>query len=335
MKLTIIKILLLTLIIPSISTSHATSKEKNISKFIQQMHDKHRFNKKELKQVLDQAVHKKNIIKAISRPAESVMTWHRYRKIFLRQDRIQGGVDFWNANEKALNRAYKKYGIPPEIIVAIIGVETKYGGNTGSFRILDALYTLGFGYPKRSRFFKKELKHFLLLTRKEKLNPTIPTGSYAGAMGVPQFMPSSYREYAIDFDNDGKRDIWNNTTDTIGSVANYFAVHGWKKNSKDIAYLATTKGKKYKKVLHKKLKPKKTLKTILQHNVKIKPTINTAQKAKLTVFRQKDNDEFWVTFHNFYVITRYNISSLYAMAVFQLSEEIKTKKELDKLEDPL
>ncbi|MCK5190946.1 MAG: lytic murein transglycosylase, partial [Methylococcales bacterium] len=189
--------------------------------FVSNMVEKHQFDDAELKQLFQAVDIKGNIIKAMERPAEG-MPWYKYRKIFMTDKRIKGGVKFWQENEVTLSEVESKTGVPAEIIVAIIGVETQYGGNTGHHRVIDALSTLGFAYPKRSKFFLSELENFLILCREEKMNPLEPTGSYAGAMGIPQFMPSSYRAYAADFENDKKRDIWNNPADAIASVANYF-----------------------------------------------------------------------------------------------------------------
>ncbi|MBT8438577.1 MAG: lytic murein transglycosylase B [Gammaproteobacteria bacterium] len=214
----------------AVANNDASLAEKEKQDFILEMSQKHGFDQQFLTKTLDQAKVKQSILDAISRPAEKTLTWSQYRNIFIKPKRIEGGVQFWKENEADLNKAYQQYGVPPEIITAIIGVETLYGKHTGGYRVLDALTTLGFHYPPRSKFFRKELLQFLLLTREEKVDPTEPTGSYAGAMGKPQFIPSSYRHYAIDFDNDGKRDIWNNNTDVIGSVASYFSRHGWRRD---------------------------------------------------------------------------------------------------------
>ena len=170
---------------------------------------------------------KQNILDAIARPAEKTKPWSEYRDVFLTDSRISEGVEFWRANAAALARAQQEYAVPPEIVVAIIGVETRYGRNAGTYRVLDALATLAFDYPPRSDFFRGELTEFLLLAREEGVDPRSLTGSYAGAMGYGQFIPSSFRNYAVDFDGDGKRNIWTNPHDAIGSVANYFGEHGW------------------------------------------------------------------------------------------------------------
>lgn len=199
----------------------------NVDEFIAEMTRDYGFASEQLRDLFKQAERKQAILDAISRPAERVKPWKEYRPIFLTDSRVAQGVDFWRENEAALSRAEAEYGVPAEIIVAIIGVETFYGRNTGSHRVIDALSTLGFDYPPRQPFFRQQLKEFLLLTREEQVDPLTLKGSYAGAMGLPQFMPSSFRAYAVDFDGDGHIDIWNNPTDAIGSAASYFKQHGW------------------------------------------------------------------------------------------------------------
>ncbi len=290
--------------------------------FIEKMVTEHQFNREELKALLNKAVVKESILKAMSSPAEKRLQWHSYRKIFLKPNRINGGIQFWQENKTLLNAASKKYGVPAEIIVAIIGVETRYGGNTGSYKVLDALTTLGFHFPKRANFFKSELEHFLLLCREEGFDPYEPKGSYAGAMGKSQFISSSYRAYAVDGDGDNKRDLWNSHADIINSIAHYFSKHGWQ-NSPLITQQTTVEGDAYKALINRSLKPKNTLKQLAEKHVAIPSDLAEDTVVKLLELQQKDHAEFWLTFHNFYVITRYNHSHLYAMAVYQLGQEIK------------
>lgn len=290
--------------------------------FIDEMVDKHQFDKQALSELLNQAEKKDSILKAMSSPAESRLYWHSYRKIFLKKNRIQGGIDFWLKHQALLEKIAKQYHVPAEIIVAIIGVETRYGANTGSYRVLDSLTTLGFHFPKRARFFKRELEHFLLLCREEGFDPLKPKGSYAGAMGQSQFISSSYRHYAVDGNGNNKRDLWAEPADIIASIANYFSQHGWD-SSPNITQLTTVKGATYKNLLNKKLKPAHTLEDLKQNAVSIPPGLALTTPVRLLELKQKKSKEHWLTFHNFYVITRYNHSHLYAMAVFQLSQEIK------------
>jgi len=290
--------------------------------FIEKMVTEHQFNREKLTALLDKAVVKESILKAMSSPAEKRLEWHSYRKIFLKPNRINGGIQFWQENKALLEAASKKYDVPAETIVAIIGVETRYGGNTGSYKVLDALTTLGFHFPKRAKFFKSELEHFLLLCREEGFDPYEPKGSYAGAMGKSQFISSSYRAYAVDGDGDKKRDLWNSHADIINSVAHYFSKHGWH-NSPLITQQTTVDGDAYKALINRSLKPKNTLKQLAEKHVAIPSNIADDTTVKLLELKQKDHSEFWLTFHNFYVITRYNHSHLYAMAVYQLGQEIK------------
>ena len=290
--------------------------------FIEKMVTQHQFDREELTTLLDKAVLKQSILKAMSSPAEKRLEWHSYRKIFLKPNRINGGVKFWQENKALLDAASEKYGVPAEIIVAIIGVETRYGGNTGSYKVLDSLTTLGFHFPKRAKFFQRELEHFLLLCREEGFDPYQPKGSYAGAMGKSQFISSSYRAYAVDGDNDNKRDLWNSHADIINSIAHYFAKHGWQK-SQPITQQTSVVGSAHKTLLNRSLKPNNTLQQLAQKQVKTPSNIADDTVVKLLQLKQKQSAEYWLTFHNFYVITRYNHSHLYAMAVYQLGQEIK------------
>ena len=224
-----------------------------------------------------------------------------------------------------LNRAEEEFGVPVEIITAIIGVETYYGKHTGKHTVFDSLTTLGFDYPPRSKFFKSELKQFLLLSKEEDISIDDMTGSYAGAMGMPQFISSSYRRYAVDFDGDGKRDLWNSVPDVIGSVANYFSEHGWQKGE-SVVHPAVVKDES---VVREKnaLKPYTTVGELRQQGVEITSDLDLDSKEQITLlkFKGKEGDEYWAGLNNFYVITRYNHSALYAMAVHQLSEKIKNQ----------
>lgn len=295
-----------------------------IDSFIEQMHTGHQFDRDELKKIFASVEIKDNILKSIAAPAE-VMPWYKYRKIFLTDVRIEGGVNFWKENQLTLASVEQQYGVPAEIIIAIIGVETRYGTYTGHYRVIDALSTLGFNYPKRSKFFLKELENFLLLCREENIDPLQPTGSYAGAMGMPQFMPSSYRAYATDHDGDKKSDIWNNTDDVISSVANYFSRHRWRPGD-DIAFPTQATGDQFRKALTPGLKPDLTIADLHSLNILTPDHLDQNTEIRLLEFEQQNGADLWITLHNFYVITRYNHSPLYAMAVYQLSQAILDKK---------
>ncbi len=303
--------------------THADESAENIqAQFIDDMVQEHGFDQAALKRTLSEAKVKKAILEAIARPAEKRLTWSEYRKIFLIPRRIEGGVRFWQENKSALDQAQSKYGVPPEIITAIIGVETLYGKNTGGYRVLDALSTLGFHYPPRSKFFRSELSHFLRLTREEKIDPAMPTGSYAGAMGKPQFIPSSYRHYAIDFDRDGKRDIWENNTDVIGSVANYFSRHDWRRNQ-PVTVPVSAVTKEHQAFVEAGMKPSLSIADLRQAGIQVDDSIPPDMTTSLVELVIDEGHEYWAGLHNFYVITRYNHSNMYAMAVYQLSQAIK------------
>ncbi len=297
---------------------------ESVKTFIEQMASKHQFDKSELDDWFETVEIKQDILKRISSPSEG-MPWYKYRKIFLTEARIDAGVKFWRDNAPALVAAEQQYGVPAEIITAIIGVETLFGKNTGNHRVIDALSTLAFAYPARSKFFTSELEHFLLLCRDERINPTAPLGSYAGAMGLPQFMPSSFRAYAVDFDNDNRRDIWHNNNDVIGSVGNYFAKHHWQVG-KAIAVPVIAKDKTYRSALNKNLKPNLSLTELESLNLIVSRQLPLDSKVKLLNFELEQGEELWAALNNFYVITRYNHSPLYAMAVYQLSQSILNKK---------
>ena len=260
------------------------------------------------------------VIAAITHPAEA-LPWYRYRRIFLTEARVDAGVQFWKAHAAVLERAHKVYGVPPQIVTAIIGVETFYGRHMGRWPVFDSLATLAFDYPPRARFFREQLAQFLLIARSEGIDPFSVKGSYAGAMGLGQFMPSSYRAYAVDFDGDGKRDLWNNPDDAIASVANYLARHGWKAGA-GVAVPASAHGDPYAR-RSPAAKPSLSLAQLRAQG--IIPRAHLAGGGPYSVIRLQSASgqyEYWLGGHNFYVLMRYNYSPLYAIAVYQLSEEI-------------
>ena len=295
------------------------------NQFVLEMVTEHGFDKTELDLWFASATKKQSILDAISRPAEKRLTWAQYRKIFVTDSRINKGVAFWTEHEDLLKKVEQEFGVPAAVIVAVIGVETRYGQNKGSFRVIDALSTLGFDYPPRSKFFRKELKEFLLLAREQKQDPLALIGSYAGAMGYGQFIPSSYRAYAIDYDEDGFADIWNNTDDAIGSVANYFKVHGWKSNQ-EVAVRSRIADNFDESVINKSLKPTATVADLSRKGFTPVSPLSDTGKATAMRLQGEWGAEFWLGLHNFYVITRYNHSRLYAMAVWQLSQELAAQK---------
>ncbi|MBV1878883.1 MAG: lytic murein transglycosylase B [Pseudomonadales bacterium] len=285
------------------------------------------FDKNYLVALFAQAEYKQSIVDAISRPAEFTHTWKTYQDIFLTESRIRQGQQFMLENARALKLAEAKFGVPVEIITAIIGVETMYGRIRGSYRVIDSLSTLAFDYPPRSAFFRSELKHFLHLVKEENQDARLPKGSYAGAMGYGQFIPSSYRHYAIDFDGDGQRDIWNNKTDAIGSVANYLALHGWQ-DGELITVKATLvedsmQAGPASENFNKSLKPTASIASMEKLGLHWQQKLKSEPLISPMLLHGKQGIEYWLGLKNFYVITRYNHSKLYAMAVFQLSQRLR------------
>jgi len=296
------------------------SERPDVDSYLTELVNEHGFQHAELVALFKDAEHKQNVIDAISRPAEKVKPWSEYREIFVTDTRIEEGVEFWRANAAALKRAQQEYSVPPEIVVAIIGVETRYGRNAGSYRVLDALSTLAFDYPPRGDFFRGELTQFLLLAREEGVDPRSLLGSYAGAMGYGQFIPSSFRTYAVDFDGDGKRDIWSNPQDAIGSVANYFRRHGWIADGHIVEPAAVT-GPQADAVANESLNLQYTVGQLRALGTTV-IGVPDAAEAGLYKMDGAAGPEYWVGLHNFYVITRYNHSTMYALAVSQLGQAI-------------
>ena len=294
---------------------------------VDQLAEEQDFDREELLLVFASAQRQESILTAIARPAEKSKPWYEYREIFLNDKRLKQGLEFYEEHRATLERAERDTGVPAEIIVAIIGVETYYGRVAGSYRVIDALSTLAFDYPPRSKFFTAELKSYLILTRQQGFDPLSLKGSYAGAMGYGQFMPSSFLAYAVDFDGDGVADIWNNPVDAIGSVANYFAQHGWRSGETAVVG-ATVKGEvpgQWFVQGRKNLKPEHTVAQFASVGVLAKQAVPPETLAAAMKFELKDGYEYWLGFHNFYVITRYNHSAMYAMCVYELSQRIAAK----------
>jgi membrane-bound lytic murein transglycosylase B len=290
----------------------------------------HQLDQQFVLELLQQAEFKQSIVDAISRPAEG-KAWFDYRPIFLTEKRIAEGVQFWRENAELVAKAAERYQVDPQYIVAIIGVETFYGRITGNYRVLDALATLAFHYPDtgndRSAFFSSELMNFLVLGQEENIPLVEVTGSYAGAMGLGQFMPSSYRAYAVDLDGDGQRDLWSSLDDIIGSVANYLHVHGWVYGD-PVVMKATVSGEAdMSLVADKDYKASRSVADLAAGGFSAAGA-DPAALATVTGLEEKTGKEYWLTFKNFYVITRYNRSPLYAMAVHELSEEIRKGMQL-------
>jgi membrane-bound lytic murein transglycosylase B len=305
-------------------SAQSESTEETLEQFIDRMVATHQMDADKLKQWFAKAERQQKIIDSMNRPAEA-LPWHKYRNIFIRENRIQAAVDFWNKYQTELMRAEATFQVPASIIVGIIGVETFYGRIQGNIRVWDALYTLGFHYPKRGRFFRGELEQFLLLCQEQNWDVLEPKGSYAGAMGMGQFIPTSYRHYAVDFDGDGKIDLFNNPVDAIGSVANYFRKHKWRWGE-PVAYRITQMGENPESLLANNLKPSYTAQLIRSKGFVWAVDTIDEQVAALYPFEQPEGQEYWIGFDNFYVITRYNRSPLYAMAVYQFSQEVVARR---------
>ncbi len=303
------------------------SSHEMADEFAQSMAEEHGFDKKAVLAVLSKAERQQSILDAMSRPAEKTKQWFEYRDIFVQPSRIEQGVAFWQEHKATITRASEKYGVAPEVIVAIIGVETRYGRHAGSYRVIDALTTLGFDYPSRGKFFRKELAHYLLMTQEQEQDPLLLKGSYAGAMGYGQFIPSSYRAYAVDFDGDNKVDIWQNPVDAIGSVANYFRAHRWQTGEPVFARARIAK-KHDESVLNSKARPEFSLSELKKKGyTPVDEGFASTLKAVPLTYVGDHGTEFWLGFDNFYVITRYNRSHMYAKAVWLLGREIKAQME--------
>ncbi|MFZ1386820.1 MAG: lytic murein transglycosylase B [Thiolinea sp.] len=290
--------------------------------FISRMQQTHGFNPTQLQSLFSNVQRNDEIIAKATKPAEG-KPWLQYRPIFMTEDRISSGVAFWQQHATVVNAAAQQYGVDPAYIVAIIGVETFYGRNTGNYYVLQALTTLAFDFPKRADFYQKELEQYLLLTREEQVQPLAWQGSYAGAMGLGQFISSSYRQYAQDFNRDGRRNLWD-PEDAIGSVANYLARHGWQAGQ-DVAVPAYVSGQGYARLLNEKpVKPSMDLSVLAAQG--IVPVSNLrVRQAGLILLDGAAGNEFWLGGDNFYVITRYNHSNKYAMAVHQLAQAIRQR----------
>ena len=302
-------LLLLVFFVPLIYMDYSKSYET--LSFIDEMVSKHKFEKSYLVEIFKSAEKREKIINSMNRPAEKKFSWAQYKSRLISPVRINNGVSFLQRFLPEFEKAEKEFGVPKEIIAAIIGIESSYGSITGRERVIDSLSTLAFDYPRRSKFFTKQLEHFLLLTREEKLDPLVMKGSYAGAMGYGQFIPSSYRSYAIDFDDDGIRNIVTNPIDAIGSVANYLSKHGWERNAA-IAEALT------KNDVNSNFQTSLSLKE--PDDLELVSKINLPNKKYLQI--NFEDKEFWLGHKNLYVLSRYNRSSFYVMAVFLLSQEI-------------
>lgn len=302
----------------------ALLQRKDVQRFMASMVKEHGFKYAELNRVFNDVKLQPQIIESMDKPYEK-KPWDIYKQLFLTGERVEKGLDFWKTNEKALQQAEKQFGVPANIIVAIIGVETLYGKKQGNYRVIDALATLAFNYPKRSPYFTKELTQYLLLCKEHQVSPSQYYGSYAGAMGKPQFMPSSYRYYAVNFNGSLKKDLMNDDGAVIASVANYFRQHGWQTNQ-GIVLPATIAGNRFKTINTNYKKAAYRWQQLQAAGIKSKNFAPKANKMGLIELTpQMGGAEYWLTYPNFYVITRYNSSPQYAMVVYLLSQQLKTE----------
>ena len=304
----------------------------DVQAFIDEMASVHGYNRVVLKRAFAAARYQPRIVEAMQRPLLEPPKWYDYAPQFLSQARVDGGVAYWNAHAGELERVEQRFGVPPEIIVAILGVETYYGRNTGKHRALDALTTLAFDYPRRAAFFRGELKEFLLLVRDQRVDPAAPTGSFAGALGVPQFMPGSYREFAVDFDGDGRIDLWTSPADIVGSVGSYLARHDWQRGQPVLlpAAIAEDSLAAVQRRLDGGISERRSAQAWSADGVAASgaPPDLTPDPVALLMLEEKDADgveseSYWIACHNFYVLTRYNRSRLYASAVYALATAIR------------
>jgi len=296
---------------------------EDVAVFIDEMVARHGFQRRYLNQLFGAVQMRPSIIRAMSAPGTS-RPWHEFRRNHIDEIRIASGVKFWRENAVTLQRAAAQFGVPAEIIVATIGIETLYGKHAGTFRVIDALSTLAFDYPPRAEFFRAELEAFLLLTRENGMDPAKLRGSFAGAMGIPQFMPSSYRKYAIDFSGNGRSDLLNNAADAIGSVANYYRQFGWETDAQVVVPVDT--GQSPVDVMIKAgIKPHTPAAELLRSGIIPMEPIADGALAALIVLETESGPRYWLALQNFYVITRYNRSLNYAMAVHELARAIRSR----------
>jgi membrane-bound lytic murein transglycosylase B len=302
-----------------------------VQAFVAEMAQKHGFVQSELAYLFSRARYYPAIIDLVTPPTNPrVRSWSAYRSRFIEPVRIAGGVQLWNRHARALARAEREYGVPAEIVVAIIGVETVYGRNVGNFRVIDALTTLAFDYPRRGDYFRDELENYLLFARDEGIDVFALKGSYAGAIGIPQFMPSSWRQWAVDFDGDGKIDLRNNFVDAIGSVANFLKGHGWVAGA-PIAFPARVEGEAWRDLLARDIMPSLKIADLPRMGVTSEALAGQGLPddtlcALIDLVTPDAPTEYWVGLQNFYVITRYNRSSFYAMSVMQLASAVKAAR---------
>jgi len=320
---------LLFLLFAAPALAHASySGRPEVQEFVRDLAKRHGMVEKELKLVFAKAQRLDPVLEAIARPAERVRSWEEYRALLITERRVTEGVEFWKKYRRTLERAERKYGVPPQYVAAIIGVETFYGRNTGNWRVVDALTTLAFDYPPRAGFFRSELESYLLMARDAGVDVFSVRGSYAGAIGIPQFMPSSARRYAVDFDGNGKIDLQKSRSDAIGSVANFLKVHGWERDA-DVLVDARVTGEGWRAYADGRFEPKHSMTVLREAGIEFdSPEPAGAAGALIELASAERPSDYRVGLRNFYVITRYNRSAFYAAAVADLARELKKAYDL-------
>ena len=323
-KILIHPLILFLAIFPMLSSALELNKHPELKSIANKLVADGVYTAAELEKIFANVELRSSVVKAFKRPAEK-LTWGKYRGLFINDKVIRNGAKFWEDHQELLSRATKEYGVPEEIIVAILGVETRFGTNKGNNVVINSLSTLSLQYERRKEFFQSELESFLKLAKSEQLDPHITVGSYAGAMGIPQFIASSYQAYAIDFDGDGKRDLINSYADAIGSVANYFKKHGWQLGDPVKAKVTEIDSQQFDSFKQAGKSAQFNLAEILKSGVAIEGDFPGQLAADIIKLDGRQGTQYQVVFDNFYVIKRYNHSNLYAMAVAELSQAIRNK----------
>ncbi len=327
MKYLLVLGLLFSTIVNAVEVKRGDYRDRaDVAAFIVQMASRSDYSEQELVELFSTVSKQDHLFELLNKPAERELQWYQYRPIFIKEKRIDLGVKFWREHQQLLSEVSTNTGVPEQIIIAIIGVETFYGIYKGRDPVLDSLVTLAFDYPKRGEFFTRELEQFLLLVKEQNLDPVDLRGSYAGAMGMPQFISSSYRSYAVDFDGDGQVNLFDSVADITASVANYFVKHGWRANEAVAGPLTALENNTIEK-LEPGVKPVYKWSDLAQNGLQSNTELDPDTAVALVRLEQRNQAEYWAGLQNFYVITRYNHSELYAMAVYQLSLLIKARME--------
>lgn len=327
MKYLLVLGLLFSTIVNAVEVKRGDYRDRaDVAAFIVQMASRSDYSEQELVELFSTVSKQDHLFELLNKPAEKELQWYQYRPIFIKEKRIDLGVKFWREHQQLLSEVSTKTGVPEQIIIAVIGVETFYGIYKGKDPVLDSLVTLAFDYPKRGEFFTHELEQFLLLVKEQNLDPVDLRGSYAGAMGMPQFISSSYRSYAVDFDGDGQVNLFDSVADITASVANYFVKHGWRANEAVAGPLTALENNTIEK-LKPGVKPVYKWSDLAKNGLQSNTLLDPDTAVALVKLEQRNRAEYWAGLQNFYVITRYNHSELYAMAVYQLSLLIKARME--------